>query len=142
MRQQSAMSYLPKMNSNNSGKTILVIDDEEAVTAALAKKLESSGYKVIIQRNGSDGLAEALNSHPDLILLDIIMPKMDGLTFLDMLRADEWGKGVPVIVLTNLESGEQVEKSRERGVSDYLVKTNWSLTDVLDKVNTLLSSRA
>jgi CheY-like chemotaxis protein len=126
---------------NNNSKIVLVIDDEEFVTGALAKKLTGAGYKVLIQRNGEEGLAVALSEHPDLILLDVVMPKMDGLTMLSKLREDEWGKDVPAIILTNLESAEKVEESRRRGVYDYLVKTDWSLSDVLDKVNQALSSR-
>ncbi len=124
---------------SSSKKTILIVDDEELITAALAKKLINAGYNVIIQRNGEDGLKVALEKHPDLVLLDIIMPKMDGVTFLGKIRNDEWGKNVPVIVLTNLESGEKVQKSLQLGVYDYLVKTNWSLSDVLEKVNQSLS---
>jgi len=124
---------------NSNKKTILIVDDEELITAALAKKLINAGYDVIIQRNGEEGLKVALEKHPDLVLLDIIMPKMDGVTFLGKIRNDEWGKNVPVIVLTNLESGEKVQKSLQLGVYDYLVKTNWSLSDVLEKVNQSLS---
>ena len=69
------------------------------------------------------------------------MPKLDGMSLLEKLRADEWGKSVPIIILTNLESGEEVEESKLLGVYDYLVKTNWSLSDVLEKVNNALSSR-
>lgn len=123
------------MDNQNSSKTILIVDDEELITGALAKKLSGAGYKVLIQRNGDEGLKSALATHPDLVLLDIIMPKMDGITFLDHLRQDEWGKTVPVIILTNLERGEKVEEGKSRGVYDYLVKTNWSLSDVLSKVN-------
>ncbi len=125
---------------DNNKKTVLVLDDEELITAALGRKIEIAGFNVFIQRNGEDGLRVALESHPDLILLDMIMPKMDGMTFLDKLReSGDWGKAVPVIVLTNLESGDQVKKSRDRGVFDYLVKTNWSLEDVVSRVNQALS---
>jgi len=124
---------------NSNKKTILIVVDEELITEALAKKLINAGYDVIIQRNGEEGLKVALEKHPDLVLLDIIMPKMDGVTFLGKIRNDEWGKNVPVIVLTNLESGEKVQKSLQLGVYDYLVKTNWSLSDVLEKVNQSLS---
>lgn len=120
-------------------KTILIVDDEELITSALSKKMAQAGYNILVQRNGEDGLRVAFESHPDLILLDLVMPKVDGLTFLSRLREDAWGKDVPVIVLTNLESGENVEKSREKGVYDYLVKTNWSLADVLNKVQEALS---
>lgn len=125
---------------DNNKKTILVIDDEEVITEALSKKLMANGYNALVQRNGEDGLKAALTAHPDLILLDMVMPKMDGISFLDQLRVSgDWGKNVPVIVLTNLESGEQVQKSKDRGVFDYLVKTNWTLSDVLSIVNHALS---
>ncbi len=127
------------MDNNKNEKTILVIDDKEIITGALAKKLTGAGFRVLIQRNGEDGLVTALAEHPDLILLDLIMPRMDGITFLDKLREDVWGKNVPVIVLSNLESGDKVDVSRSRGIYDYLVKTNWSLADVLTKVNEALS---
>lgn len=120
-------------------KTILIVDDEELVAGALSKKITQAGYNVLVQRNGEDGLRVAFESHPDLILLDLVMPKVDGMTFLSRLREDTWGKNVPVIILTNLEGGENVEKSREKGVYDYLVKTNWSLSDVLDKIHEALS---
>jgi len=118
-----------------SKKTILIIDDEELITSALARKLIDAGFNVLTQRNGEDGLKVALSERPDMILLDLIMPKMDGMTFLEELRADsDWGRSVPIIVLTNLESGEEVERSKKLRVYDYLVKTNWSLSDVLEKV--------
>ena len=123
---------------NRHQKTILIVDDEEFVVKALAKKIKDAGYEVLVQRNGEEGLHEAFEKHPDLILLDIIMPKMDGMTFLDKLREDEWGKSARVIILTNLDSGEEAQKSREKGVTDYLVKTNWSLKDVLSKVEKML----
>lgn len=131
---------MDNQNRSNQGfsprdKTILIVDDEEIVAGALAKKLTGAGYKVLVQRNGEDGLKSALATHPDLVLLDIVMPKMDGITFLDKLRQDGWGKSVPVIILTNLERGEKVEEGKSRGVYDYLVKTDWSLSDVLSKVN-------
>jgi CheY-like chemotaxis protein len=119
-------------------KTVLIVDDEELITKALAKKLQNGGYDVLVRRNGEDGLKAALSEKPDLLLLDMIMPKMDGMTVLTKLREDEWGKDLPVIVLTNLESGEEAEKSKQSGVFDYLVKTNWSLSDVLSKVEEAL----
>lgn len=121
-------------------KTILIVDDEELITAALAKKMGEAGFNVLTQRNGEDGLRVALEDKPDIILLDMIMPKMDGMTLLTKLRENSaWGREVPIIVLTNLESGDEIEKSKSLGVYDYLVKTNWSLSDVLEKVERALN---
>ncbi len=119
--------------------TILIVEDEEAVLKVLASKLERAGFTVLEARNGIEGLATAKDKHPDLILLDVIMPKMDGVTMLKELRSDEWGKDALVIVLTNL--GEDWETSRfiKSGVKDYLVKADWALDDVVEKVRGILS---
>ena len=91
------------------------------------------------EKNGEVGLERALKERPDLILLDIIMPVMDGMTMLAKLRTDKWGKDVPVIMLTNLNNSEDVEEASKHGVYDYLVKSNWRLEDVIGKVREALS---
>lgn len=115
-------------------KTILLIEDEPAISRAMQDKLISEGFKVITAQNGEDGLAAAVKDHPDLILLDVIMPKMDGMTMLTKLRTDAWGKTAKVIFLTNLSEMEAVQKSTELGVFDYIVKSDWKLSDVVKKV--------
>ncbi len=76
----------------------------------------------------------ALKKHPDLIILDLIMPKTDGLSMLKELRGDDWGKEVPVIILTNLSDAENVAKAMEKGVYDFLVKSDWKLEDLIKRV--------
>ncbi len=115
-------------------KTILLIEDEPAISRAMQDKLISEGFKVITAQNGEDGLAAAVKDHPDLILLDVIMPKMDGMTMLTKLRTDAWGKTAKVIFLTNLSEMEAVQKSTELGVFDFIVKSDWKLSDVVKKV--------
>ena len=114
--------------------TLLIIEDDLAILMALGDKFSHEGFNVITAKNGEEGLAMALAGQPDLILLDIIMPVMDGVTTLKKLRKDEWGKDVPVIILTNLGDDKQVSQSMEEGVYDYLIKTDWSLDDVVKKV--------
>lgn len=109
------------------------------MTDVLKRKLESDNYKVLVAKDGAEGLTKALGKHPDLILLDIILPVMDGVTFLGKLREDDWGKKVPVIVLSNLSRAAIVAKSKEKGASDYLVKTDWKLSDVMKKIKNELS---
>lgn len=120
-------------------KRILVVEDSAPIRTALGQKLESGGFEVLVAENGEEGLKTALSEKPDLILLDLMMPKMDGLSVLDELRKDEWGKKANVLVLTNLDKAEHVEESRKRGVTDFLVKTDWSLEDVLKRVKSELS---
>jgi DNA-binding response OmpR family regulator len=118
----------------NNDKTILIVEDEQTLGRALTAKLESVGFSVLCAHNGEEGLAVAQEKMPDLILADIIMPKMDGLTMLDKMRENEWGKNVPVIMLTNLSSAEDIDEATKNGVHDYLVKSDWTLEDIVAKV--------
>jgi len=115
-------------------KKILVIEDDISISTALEMKITGAGYDVIVASDGEDGLSKALFERPNLILLDIILPKMDGMTVLDNLRKDEWGKSVPVIVLSNLGTGDEIQRSRENNVKDFLIKTDWSMDDVVRKI--------
>src|SRR5947209_4797293 len=126
------------MNQSNH-KTILIVEDERSLLKALHDKLLLEGFTVLEAPDGEAGLAVALSTHPHLILLDIIMPKMDGLTMLKELREDDWGKTVPVIMLTNLSDAAKIEESQKSNVFDYLVKTDWSLEYVVDKVRQKLN---
>ncbi len=114
--------------------TILVIDDEALIAKALSAKLQKEGFVVLVAKDGAEGLEMALDKHPDLILLDLILPIMDGMTILNQLRADSWGKSVPIIILTNLSKAETVVEGKKKGVTDYLVKTDWKLEEVVQKV--------
>lgn len=113
---------------------ILIVEDEVSQRNALHDKLVREGFTIFEAKDGQAGLEVALREHPDLILLDIVMPVMDGLTMLHTLRIDDWGKDVPVIILTNLSEAEKVAESLERGVYDYLVKSDWKLEDIAKKV--------
>lgn len=91
-------------------------------------------FDIIKASNGKEGLGVAFKEHTDLILLDIVMPVMDGMTFLQKLRIDPWGKSVKVILLTNLSDPGKLAKSREHGVKHYLIKSDWTLDDICKKV--------
>lgn len=120
-------------------KKILVIEDEPSLCQALCTKLSSGGFSVLKANNGQEGLETAIKEKPDLILLDIIMPIMDGITMLEKLREDEWGKNVPVIILTNLSDDQKVMEAIKQGSYDYLIKSNWSIIEVMDKIKERLS---
>ena len=112
-------------------KKILIVDDETVLADLLSAKIGSEGFSVIVARDGEEGLEKALAERPDLILMDIIMPKMDGITVLKKLRHDPWGKNAPVIILTNLNTAEAVEDSIASGAYDYLVKIDYTLEDLV-----------
>lgn len=117
-----------------TNKKILIVDDEPSLLTALRDKLTREGFTAIEAKNGEEGLEVALRDHPDLILFDIIMPVMDGMTMLKKLREDAWGKNAQVIILTNLSENEKVSQAVELGSYEYLVKSDWKIEDVVAKV--------
>ncbi len=121
-------------------KTILVIEDHAPVRMALVEKLQHEGMKTLEAKDGEEGLVIALQEKPDLILLDIIMPRMSGMTMLDELRkSGDWGKAVPVIILTNLNPDDKIMREVvETEPVFYLVKADWKIEDVINKVKEVL----
>ena len=115
-------------------KKILLVDDEPEIQLIMSSRLEALGYQVLIAKDGQEGLNMAREKHPDLILLDIVMPIMDGITMLRFLRRDEWGKNAPVMLLTNLNETEKISNSMDLEAFDYLIKTDWSLDNVVKKI--------
>lgn len=122
-------------------KRILIVDDEAPMLQALVGKFTREGFEVLQATNGEEGLAQALGKQPDMILLDIIMPRMDGMTMLKKLREDPVGKEIPVIILTNLSDAKKVVEAMQNGVYDFLIKTDWKLESVVEKVKNRLGLR-
>jgi DNA-binding response OmpR family regulator len=133
------------MQTKHIQNRILIVEDDASLLHGLIDKFTHEKFHVLSATNGIDGLASALVDHPDVILLDILMPQMDGLTMLQKLReSGAWGRSVAVIFLTNLSS--ENEKIMARIVKDepvfYLVKSAVSLQDVVDKVKACLADSA
>lgn len=122
-------------------KKVLVVEDNEFNAKMLVDKLNASGFVGISAEDGEKGLAAALKEKPDLIILDILMPVMDGIEVLQKLREDPWGKDVKVVVITNLTRDDKLGEAYKYGVSDYLVKANWDMDDVIEKVKSTLESQ-
>lgn len=129
------------MSISEAKQSILIVEDEFAQLNALYDKLTREDFTVLEAKNGKEGLEIALRDHPDLILLDIVMPVMDGLTMVKKLRqANEWGKKVPIILLTNLSSDDKITTQfAPNEFADYLVKTDWKIDDVVEKIRERLS---
>ncbi len=124
---------------NQLNKKILIVEDEPSMLGVITDKLTSEGFTVIAAHDGLEGLGVALKERPDLILLDILMPRMDGITMLKKLREDEWGKTAQIIVLSNLSSDQAVAESIANGVYDYLIKTDWHLNDLVKVIRKKLN---
>jgi CheY-like chemotaxis protein len=123
-------------------KTILVVDDSAVCREPMAAILESHGYRVLRAGDGVRGLELARAEEPDLILLDIVMPKMDGLTMLQALRDDPRHKDRSVILVTSTTDRSCILKARSLGVQGYLLKTSFSVDEMLSRVRACLMNPA
>lgn len=124
---------------NNEKKKVLVVEDEPSTRQALKEKLTLSGFDIIEAKDGEEGLEIALRETPDLILLDILMPRMDGMVMMKKVRETDWGKNIPIVVLTNLSADEKITA----GVvldepAYYLMKTDWPIEGVVEKIRSAL----
>ena len=119
---------------SHTGKKILIVEDDDSIRKVFKDRLSQEGFSIIEAENGEKGLEVALKEHPDLILLDILMPKMDGMTMLSKLHEDEWGKAVDVLILTNVSEKSKIAESLDKGVFDYIIKSEWGLEDIIKKV--------
>lgn len=123
---------------------ILIVEDEVIISKTYAEELRYEGFEVFTAGNGKDGLKIAIEKTPDLILLDILMPVMDGLTMMDKLRKkNAYGKKVPIILLSNLSSNEEkileTITNTKNDPTAYFVKSDWDLDDVVEKIKKVLS---
>ncbi len=121
---------------------ILLVEDEVIINKVFTEELRTSGFNVLTAMNGSDGLELAMREKPDLILLDILMPVMDGLTMMDTLREkNSYGKNVPIILLTNMSANEEkiMKSVTKNEPAYYLVKSDWNLSEVIAKIKERLA---
>ncbi len=128
------------MAKSKKTKTVLIVEDETSERRALADKLKRKKYTVLQAENGLDGLQTALRKKPDIILLDILMPGIDGLKFMQKLRADKWGQKAAVMVLTNLEAERKMLNffKRDHRCAHYLIKSDWKLSEIVKKIEKTL----
>lgn len=120
-------------------KTILIIEDELPMLKALSDKFALEGFEILEAKDGAEGLEAAISKKPDLIVLDIFMPVMDGKAMFEKLRQDAWGKTVPVIILTNLNPDDKtLDQLMKNGPSYYFIKSKWKLEELVAKVKSEL----
>ena len=120
---------------------LLLVEDEASVRHALSDKLKREGFEILEAKNGKEGLAVSLKEQPDLILLDLVMPRMDGLEMMRKLRKEnEWGESVPIVILTNLAATDEITWAiaADEPVF-YLVKSEWDIDKVVEKVKEALN---
>jgi len=115
-------------------KKILLVEDEEIIADLLEKKLRAEGYEIKVARDGVEGLEKMREEKPDLILLDIVMPKMGGFEVMEEMQKDPALEKIPVIVISNSGQPVEIEKAKELGAKDWLIKTEFDPQEVIDKV--------
>ncbi len=115
-------------------KKILLVEDDLSLAKALRASLEGEKFEVIEAHDGLEGLAAAEKYLPNLILCDINMPKMDGLSMLSAMRQTDWGKDLSVIMLTNFSDGDKISEALKNSVFRYLVKSDWDLAHIIEEV--------
>ena len=120
---------------------ILVVEDEEILRTALAEELKQENFEVVTAKDGQDGVEKATAEKPDLILLDLVMPRLDGLGALKELKAKDDTKEIPVVILTNLSDYDKVSDALSLGAMDYLVKANYRLEELVNKIKTVLERK-
>lgn len=118
--------------------TILLAEDDKFISLAYKDGLGRAGYEVIHVENGKEALKKAKNKKPDLILLDVIMPEMNGFEVLEALKKDKSTKNIPVVILSNLGQESDIEKGRKLGAVDYMIKSNFSLEEVSEKIKSIM----
>lgn len=122
----------------NGKKKILLIEDDTAISIMYKGKFQADGYEVFAADNGATGLELARKEKPDIILLDIIIPQLDGFSVLGELKKDRNTKDIPVIMLTNLGTGEDKAKGEKLGAIDYVVKANMTPGKISEKIKQIL----
>lgn len=119
---------------------IQVTDDEPNIVQTLKDRLEMNDFEVVVAHNGSDGLKIAEQEKPDVILLDVIMPVMNGLEMLEMLRKQPWGQEPSVIMLTARSQTQDIARANACGIDDYIIKP-FDLSELLEKIESILEQR-
>src|SRR3989344_2243501 len=120
---------------------VLIVEDDVFLAEIYQKKFEMEGFKVSMANNGEKGLVDIKKKKPDIVLLDILLPKLDGFAVLEAAKADSATKNIPIILLTNLGQKDDVQRGLEEGAVDYLIKTHFKPSEVVDKVRKVLQKK-
>lgn len=121
-------------------KKILIIEDELDIITIYQVAMEGNDeFEIIVAKNGKEGLEAAAKEKPDLIILDLLMPEMDGFTFLEKIKDKDALKNIPIIIASNLGQSEDIERAKQLGVKDYLVKDQITATTILERARKYVS---
>ena len=120
-------------------KKILIIEDDKFLLKVIKKKLLKEKYTVIEAMDGEQGIKSAKREKPDLILLDLILPGIDGFEVLTKIKKDQESSKIPIIILSNLGAREEIKRGLEAGADDYLIKAHFNPGEIVDRIEVALS---
>jgi DNA-binding response OmpR family regulator len=120
---------------------VLIVEDDKFLRDLMSEKLAHEGYDVKIALDGEEGLKAALAELPDLILLDLILPRIDGFAVLEKIKADPKLEKIPVLILSNLGQKEDVTRALSLGAVDFLIKSNFTLGEIVEKIKSVLKEK-
>lgn len=120
-------------------KKILIIEDEPTLQKVMTKMLQDEGFEIKNALDGETGLLVASEFNPDLILLDLILPRKNGFEVLDQLKQNEETKAIPVLVLSNLENSQDIQRAVSLGAIGYLVKSNYDIENIIKKIKEVIN---
>jgi len=121
-------------------RTVAIIEDEEILLKVLKEKFQNENFEVVTAIDGEEALPLIKQSRPDVVLLDLILPKKNGFEVLQEMRNDPNLKNVPVVVLSNLGQEEDIKRALQLGAQDYLIKTQHPINEVIEKVKSYLAT--
>jgi DNA-binding response OmpR family regulator len=121
---------------------VLIIEDEEALRKVLQEKMEHSGFETFAAKDGAEGWDMARSKNPDIILLDLVLPKKNGFDVIDLLKNDSELKSIPIFILSNLAEDESLKRALQMGAEDYFVKSQHPINEIVEKVKTRLVEKS
>ncbi|MDO8572774.1 MAG: response regulator [bacterium] len=129
------------MSKKNSDIKIMIVEDDPFLSSIASSRMEREGYKISVAMNGEEALTLLENNIPDLILLDIIMPGMNGFEVLKKIKSNERLKDVLIIIFSNLSQEHEIEEAKNLGADDFLIKANFTPMEIIEKINILLKQK-
>jgi len=119
---------------------VLIAEDEKDLLELYDQAFKDGGFETIVAENGEEGLTRALETHPDIVLIDVRMPKMNSIEMLEKLRQDPWGKLVPTVMLTNISGEQEISDTMHLKINRYIIKVDTTPIEIVNEVKTILSN--
>lgn len=128
-------------NMATGNRKILIIEDDKFFREIISKKLQRENFDVATASDGKEAFAYLVSNSPDMIILDLILPGLDGYEILSILKKDKKTSDIPVIILSNLGQEEEIERARALGATDFMVKINFTLEEIVVRVNQIFKAK-